>query len=98
MVVVPTVISSPSSRTRSLTGAPLTLVPLVDCRSATTTSLPRAADLGVAPADVGVVQGDRALREPADLDRLRPQHDTGPVGQNQRSRPTSPSGPSRTSA
>ena len=80
MEVVPTVISSPSSRTRSRTGTPLTLVPLVDCRSATTTSLPcrrisawRRLTLGSLRAivhsgrrPISTVSLPRTIRDPSD--------------------------------
>ena len=76
-------ISSPSSRTRSRTGTPFTLVPLVDWRSATTTSLPwrrisawRRLTLGSLRAivhsgrrPISTVSLPRTIREPSDKDQ-----------------------------
>src|ERR1700681_3431435 len=44
---------------------------------------PMATDLGVPAAHVGVAQGDRALREAADLDLLVAEDDPRPVGQDE---------------
>ena len=59
---------------------------------------PVPADLGVAAADVGVAQGDRALGEAADLDRLVAEDDPGPVRRGSSEAAARPSRPSRTSA
>ena len=55
--------------------APLTIVPLVEPRSTTAYPVPDAPDLGVAAADVVVGEGEVAVGQASDRERLVAQLD-----------------------